>query len=355
VTAIDIVALQLFVAAGGKLSTIPVLGNIPQNGCAIECRLSAEDPHNDFFPEHGTVRLWQTATTASPQLKDVRFETAVETGSRISIYFDSMNAKIVVWAPTRSMAIQKMVRTLSHTVCAGVKTNQLFLQSCLLHESFQDPSYTTSFIPNNLPALLRSPYAAHASKLRDIVALIPALFLRNESRYRSVIRSARPFQKIRSRFRNQRFDPVGLQTDIIVPSDCKPEQNPVLIGWKSSPYESTSQISATTTTLDLSAPSSNSSPATQVTARCNEIRKILRSSDLLQRKCHNLTIESCGVVIVNPNTLSPWINPNFSVSISGETFRASITTEHYNLSSGSMTQTGEGNSIFCHLPFQGTF
>ncbi|KAH7274765.1 carbamoyl-phosphate synthase L chain, ATP binding domain-containing protein [Fusarium solani] len=154
-TGLDLVSLQLFVASGGSLESVPHLQTIPQNGHAIECRLCAEDPQRDFAPQHGLIRVWAPSTTDSRE--NVRFETAIESGARVSIYFDSMIAKIVVWAPTRSMAIQRMARILSDTVCMGVSTNQHFLQACLLHEGFRRVDYTTSFIPTNLESLLKSP------------------------------------------------------------------------------------------------------------------------------------------------------------------------------------------------------
>ena len=175
VTGLDLVALQLFVAAGGDLRSLPALGNFSQTGHDEECRLCAEDPTRDFFPEHGEVLLWQPSGTIK---KDVRHETAIQTGSQVSIHFDSMIAKIVVWAPTRSMAIEKMVKVLADTVCAGVRTNQIFLQSCLLHKSFRDPAYTTSFIQASLETLLRNPYSTETAEVQKLLSVIPALYVR---------------------------------------------------------------------------------------------------------------------------------------------------------------------------------
>ena len=86
VTRLDIVALQFYVATGGKLSDLPQLRNIPQDGHAIECRLCAEDPANNFMPENGTIELWEEARLAH-DTQDIRFETAIESGSGISIHF----------------------------------------------------------------------------------------------------------------------------------------------------------------------------------------------------------------------------------------------------------------------------
>jgi acetyl/propionyl-CoA carboxylase alpha subunit len=205
VTGLDIVSLQTFVAAGGSLASLPALQQVRQDGHAIECRLCAEDPQRDFFPEHGTIRLWQPAPAPLADSRDIRYETAVQTGSQISIYFDSMIAKIVVWAPTRSIAIEKMVKTLANTVCAGLRTNQLFLQSCLLHEKFRDPAYTTSFIPSHSQDLIKNPYHDRSSDLSAVLALIPSVFMRKAEHTLTSTSAARPFQHVRRGFRNQRL------------------------------------------------------------------------------------------------------------------------------------------------------
>lgn len=205
VTGLDIVALQLFVAAGGSLASLPALNSIPRNGHAIECRLCAEDPHRNFLPERGTVRLWHP-----PPSSETRYETAIQTGSEVSIYFDPMIAKIVVWAPTRLLAVEKMIRVLSQTACLGVKTNQLFLQSCLMHSAFRDPAYTTSFIPDNLESLLQSPYPQELARIKDLHSVLPCVVLRHIR-----AQSTRPFRNVRRGFRNQRADPINQHCNVI--------------------------------------------------------------------------------------------------------------------------------------------
>jgi acetyl/propionyl-CoA carboxylase alpha subunit len=358
VTGIDIVALQLFVAAGGRLDTLSVLDNVPQNGCAIECRLCAEDPYNDFFPEHGVVRLWQPASEGTSNLQNTRFETAIETGSRVSIHFDPMIAKIVVWAPTRAMAIQRMVKTLSHTVCAGVKTNQLFLQSCLLHEAFQNPAYTTAFIPDNLPALLKSPYETFASDMKEVMGVIPALFLRNVAQYLPRKNSTKPFQKVRRGFRNQRFDPVGLQTDVVVADHSKSGQDALICGWQYSPQGPDNRISVTSRSLHLSELSQNEdtkSPASQVTFQYNEISNMIRGGQLMQANSHSLIMDSCHATIVEEYSSNPWIHAALSVSVNGKVLRIHVATEDYNSTNTCITPMGKGRRIFCHYPLLGTF
>lgn len=212
VTGTDLVAMQLFVASGGDLTTLPHVQNLRPNGHAIELRLCAEDPQRDFFPEHGTVRAWQPAGGTLAPSRDVRYETAVQTGCTVSIYFDSMIAKLVVWAPTRSLAVRKIAQVAAQTAIVGIKTNQLFLQRCLLHPSFQDPTYNTFFIPRHIDELLAIP-AAYTSAF----AVILALFLRSPELQRIIASTngKSPFRSVRSQFRNQHRDPVGALCDVV--------------------------------------------------------------------------------------------------------------------------------------------
>lgn len=224
VTGLDVVSLQLFVAAGGNLRDISNSGRFPQHGHSIECRLCAEDPSRDFMPEQGIIRLWKPSDD-TVGTRDVRYETAVQSMSTVSIYFDSMIAKVVVWAPTRAMAIRKMVKTLADTVCAGVRTNQQFLQACLMHESFQDPAYTTSLISTHLSTLLQNTHLKDFPFSPLHLSIIPAAFLRSmQSR-----RPTRPFKNVRLGFRNQTFDSTNVNAILITTNDPSASSTPALV------------------------------------------------------------------------------------------------------------------------------
>ncbi|POS78367.1 carbamoyl-phosphate synthase subunit L [Diaporthe helianthi] len=210
VTGVDLVALQLFVASGGRLGDLPQLRNLKQTGHAIECRLCAEDPRRGFLPAHGDVLVWRPGQPGRSPRSVVRYETAMRSPCTVSIFFDSMICKIVVWAPTRSEAIDRMARELASMACVGVKTNQLFLQSCLLHKAFQDLRYTTSLIPLNLPDLLKSP---HGQSLPAYVPLIPSIYLERLRQLNQPRGSA--FRGVRPRFHNQRFDPWSSSAEIL--------------------------------------------------------------------------------------------------------------------------------------------
>jgi geranyl-CoA carboxylase alpha subunit len=146
ITGLDLVALQLRVAAGEPL---PMLQrDVKFNGHAIEVRLCAEDAGKGFMPQSGTMALWQPA----PRL---RVEHALGHGSEIPPYYDSMIAKIISHGATREEARRKLVAGLQDTVALGVTTNQVFLTSCLQHPVFAQGGATTAFIGQHQESLLQ--------------------------------------------------------------------------------------------------------------------------------------------------------------------------------------------------------
>jgi acetyl/propionyl-CoA carboxylase alpha subunit len=220
VTGVDIVALQLYVAVGGLWKDSDVLrkGDIPPSGHAIECRLCAEDPTQEFMPDSGLILRWTPGTKLldAGQKENVRFESALQTGSRITIFFDPMIAKIIVWDSTRERAISKMIDVLRNTICIGIKTNQLFLQSCLLYPAFAKGDYSTNFIPDFIGDLLLDPFGEDSNDHVKSLSVIPPLFSRFVSKNTgSQDASYRPFGSIRSGFRNQVYDQSNKLTDIV--------------------------------------------------------------------------------------------------------------------------------------------
>ncbi|ORZ14110.1 carbamoyl-phosphate synthase L chain, ATP binding domain-domain-containing protein [Absidia repens] len=145
ISGLDLVELQLLVAQGTNLKDLGVLNNIPFRGHAIEVRLCAEDPDNDFGPRTGVIQKWSPANAAK-DLPGVRYDTGIEDGSEISVFYDSMVAKVIVHAPTRAEAIRRMTMTLARTVILGVTTNQKFLISIMNNPRFQSGTFDTNFI-----------------------------------------------------------------------------------------------------------------------------------------------------------------------------------------------------------------
>lgn len=131
---------------GANLKQLGILDNIQFRGHAIEVRLCAEDPDNDFSPRTGVIRKWSPADATQP-MPGVRYDTGVEDGSEISIYYDSMIAKVIVHAPTRIEAVRRMATVLARTVILGVITNQKFLISIMTNPRFQLGTFDTNFIP----------------------------------------------------------------------------------------------------------------------------------------------------------------------------------------------------------------
>ncbi|KAG5758616.1 hypothetical protein H9Q72_013253 [Fusarium xylarioides] len=212
VVGIDIVALQLFVAAGGKLASLPQLDTIHQQGHAIEVRLCAENPFNGFLPCTGTVALFQQASDVlGVGIPNVRYETGIVSGSVVSVHFDSMVSKIIVWDINRTLAIQKLIYVLSNTVCLGVTTNQLLLRRILAHPDFQDLAYTTSFIALHEAVLLEPVDTELIS--RDML-MAAVLWSRQHTR---AIRQARAgaFAGIPAGFRSQPADQTTLAKQFI--------------------------------------------------------------------------------------------------------------------------------------------
>lgn len=353
VTGLDVVSLQLFAAAGGAFSTLPLLQDIPQHGHAIECRLCAEDPANDFMPQHGTIRLWREAEHQA-RSRDVRFETAVETGSQVSIYFDSMIAKIVVWAPTRDTAISKMVKVLANTVCAGVRTNQLFLQSCLLHKSFRDPAYTTSLIPTHLTSLLKNPHSETAQDMTSMLSVVPGLVLRDLAS----VGGPAPFKHVRQGFRNQYFDPVNLNTTVIVPTDSTSLQKPMLSIWNTSETGSNPKFKAALIPIpdldEAKKPSaaSNNPEAYEISRRYHAISRKLRGLSLETYPQYDVQLGSRKVLLSGEDTANSWRIAAVGVSINQFNVHAYVATD---ANINGANSTGSSQTVFCHFPALGTW
>ncbi|CEP08412.1 hypothetical protein [Parasitella parasitica] len=157
ISGLDLVELQLLVAQGANLKELGVLDNIEYNGHAIEVRLCAEDPDNDFGPRTGVIHKWSPADAAK-YIPGVRFDTGVEDGSQISIFYDSMVAKVIVHAPTRAEAVRRMGAVLARTVIVGVTTNQKFLISVMKNPCFQSGTFDTNFIQQEKERLFPAPH-----------------------------------------------------------------------------------------------------------------------------------------------------------------------------------------------------
>jgi len=139
VTGIDLVAEQIKIARGDELEFVQ--NDIDWHGHAIEARLYAEDPGNNFLPEIGILHAYDTSLAS-----EVRWDSGVEEGSVIGTDFDPMLSKVISWAPNRLDAANKLARGLEKAHMGGVLTNRQFLISCLRNKSFLNGNTTTDFI-----------------------------------------------------------------------------------------------------------------------------------------------------------------------------------------------------------------
>ena len=163
VTGLDLVAMQLRVAAGEPLPLAQK--DVRFSGHAIEARLCAEDPTRDFLPQSGTLRLWHAPS-------GVRADHALESGAVIPPHYDSMIAKLVAHGETREIARMKLVAALGDCTALGVETNNAFLSACLAHPVFAAGKVATDFIPLYFPPAARAVPAVSM----DTLALAAVLF-----------------------------------------------------------------------------------------------------------------------------------------------------------------------------------
>jgi acetyl-CoA carboxylase, biotin carboxylase subunit len=139
VTGVDLIAEQIAIASGAGLRLAQ--SDIRITGCAIECRINAEDPANDFQPSPG-----QVAAVTWPVQEGIRVDTHIEAGSRIPPYYDSLMAKIIAHAPDRLGAVARLRQALAATHITGVQTNLAFQQRVLASPEFQAGGFDTGFV-----------------------------------------------------------------------------------------------------------------------------------------------------------------------------------------------------------------
>lgn len=139
ITGKDLVKEQIRVARGEKLSFQQ--DDLTINGHAIEIRVYAEDPANNFLPDIGNLSVYQL-----PQGNGVRVDGGFEEGMDIPIYYDPMLSKLIVHAESRSAAIQKMIRAIDDYNITGVETTLSFCRFALQHEAFVSGKFDTNFV-----------------------------------------------------------------------------------------------------------------------------------------------------------------------------------------------------------------
>jgi acetyl-CoA carboxylase biotin carboxylase subunit len=136
---VDLVREQLRIASGLPMRVFE--GWLHPRGWSIECRITSEDPANGFLPSTGRLEYLRI-----PSGPGVRWDSGVEVGDEVTLHYDSMLAKLIVWAPDRPQAIARMTRALDELVVGGVATNQGFHRRLMADEGFRDGDIDVQFL-----------------------------------------------------------------------------------------------------------------------------------------------------------------------------------------------------------------
>jgi geranyl-CoA carboxylase alpha subunit len=174
ITGLDLVDMQFDIANGLPLSLSQE--QVKFKGHAIEVRLCAEDVTTKFKPQSGKLLSW-----VAP--KNLRVEHALEPGSNITPFYDSMIAKIISYGKSRQEASNQLSHGLDELVAHGISTNQDFLNACLRHPDFEKGNFNTAFIERNFDELIGAP--SHSNTLSNEITAAALLFTLNQEQRRS--------------------------------------------------------------------------------------------------------------------------------------------------------------------------
>jgi acetyl/propionyl-CoA carboxylase alpha subunit len=195
VTGLDLIRLQIEIAQGKPLPSQP-----PQpTGHAIEVRLYAEDPANNFLPSTGILHVWQPP----PAIEGVRIDSGVEEGTEIGVFYDPLLAKVLAHAPDREAAALKLVSALNDFGAQGITTNREFLIEVLQNEDFRAGRAHTGW---QIPPRVKSPLAQQHDSI--CAAVVAAYITHREHGHRQILPS------IPLRFRNNPYPSPAMKFEI---------------------------------------------------------------------------------------------------------------------------------------------
>jgi pyruvate carboxylase len=170
VTGIDIVKAQIHILDGFAIGTpesgVPKQEDIKLNGHALQCRITTEDPEQNFIPDYGRITAYRGATGFGIRLDG----GTAYSGAVITRFYDPLLEKVTAWAPTPIEAIHRMHRALREFRIRGVATNLTFLEAIITHPSFQNNSYTTRFIDTTPELFQQVKRQDRATKLLTYIA-----------------------------------------------------------------------------------------------------------------------------------------------------------------------------------------
>ena len=160
VTGIDIIKAQIHLVDGHRIGTqksgVPKQADIALNGHAMQCRITTEDPEQNFIPDYGRITAYRGATGFGIRLDG----GTAYSGAVITRFYDPLLEKVTAWAPTPEETIARMDRALREFRIRGVATNLTFLENIITHKKFRNNTYTTKFIDT-------TPELFHKVKRRD--------------------------------------------------------------------------------------------------------------------------------------------------------------------------------------------
>ncbi len=170
VTGVDIVKAQIHILEGAAIGTpasgVPAQADIRLNGHALQCRITTEDPEQNFIPDYGRITAYRGATGFGIRLDG----GTAYSGAVITRYYDPLLEKVTAWAPTPEEACRRMDRALREFRIRGVATNLTFLEAIIAHPKFRDASYTTRFIDETPELFFEVKRQDRATKLLNYLA-----------------------------------------------------------------------------------------------------------------------------------------------------------------------------------------
>ena len=231
ITGIDIVRSQILVAMEhdlhGKRIGIPQQENIPRNGCAVQCRVTTEDPEKDFTPDYGKILSYRSAAGFG-----VRLDGAMgDTGSIITPFYDSLLVKLTTSGPDLPQALDRMHRSLREMRIRGVKTNIPFLENVIAHKDFVQGKATTRMI-DVTPSLFK--FKARKDRATRLLRYLGEVIVNENPQVKGRDRISNPLPLIVPEY-NAREDPPRGTRDILLSmgaskfSSWVREQKPLMI------------------------------------------------------------------------------------------------------------------------------
>ncbi|NVK35592.1 MAG: pyruvate carboxylase, partial [Rhodobacteraceae bacterium] len=170
VTGIDIVQAQIQIAGGARIGTpesgVPEQAQIRLNGHALQCRITTEDPDQNFIPDYGRITAYRGATGFGIRLDG----GTAYSGAVITRFYDPLLEKVTAWAPSAELACKRMDRALREFRIRGVATNLVFLENIIDHPNFRSNEYTTRFIDDTPELFTQTSRKDRATKLLTYIA-----------------------------------------------------------------------------------------------------------------------------------------------------------------------------------------